>query len=608
VSPMILAATDAFSAPRIEIQMIALGLLLLGAHLGGKLCQRLGLSDVTGQLVGGAAVGPYALQLAGIIPENGSLYADAIHTFRFFIFVFLSVVAFGIGEELYWKRLRKVGLGPVIICLVQAAATWVCTTTAFLAFSRFSTVESLLIGSIGIATAPAVTFVIMNKLRIEGRLRHIVGSLVVLADLVEIIVFSVFMQIALRKTENSHGSLVLPVLKELGEALLIGALVYLSLRILIRRRAAKIETAGAEPGSEGNFLHRILAERPSPSAEILIIVFGVVALGTGFSYLNHLPFLITAIFSGFLVANFHSHAIFDSLKLEHLAPVFNLVFFALIGAGVSLSDLGAEEATLVGLYIAARMVGKLGGTWLGCKIMREDRKVTACLPRLMLPQAGVAAVEAVFVSTILGKPEVSAVIVPAIVFFEIFGVFMVDGALRKWASWVAEEEEAMKPKTRAPTALAESAERIIRYLSPQGIRLDLKGADKNEVMEELLDLAIQVSPEHIDRDQALQVLGERERLAPTGLGEGVAIPHCRLLGLEKPVIVFGRHEKGVVFGGIDDNPCTLILMILSSARKPGSHLRLLSAAAHLFVNEETRERFRTVGSAEELIEFLRTLS
>ena len=481
-------------------------------------------------------------------------------------------------------------------------------STAFLVFSDFSAVESLLIGSIGIATAPAVTFVIMNKLRIEGRLRHVVGSMVVLDDLIEIVVFSVLMQLAIRKTKNIQVSLFLPVLKELGEALLIGALVYLALRILIRRRAAKIETGGAEPGSEGNFLHRILAERPSPSAEILIIVFGVVALGTGFAYFHRLPFLITAIFSGLLVANFHSHAIFDSLKLENLAPVFNLVFFALIGAGVSLSDLGSKEASLVALYIAARMVGKLGGTWLGCKIMQEDRKVTACLPRLMLPQAGVAAVEAVFVSTILGKPEVSAVIVPAIVFFEIFGVFMVDGALRKWASWVAEEEEAMKPKTRAPTALAESAERILRYLTPQGIKLALNGADKNEVMQELLDLAIEVSPECIDRDQALQVLGERERLAPTGLGEGVAIPHCRLLRLENPVIVFGRHEKGVVFGGIDDNPCTLILMILSSARKPGSHLRLLSAAAHLFVHEETRKRFRTVRSAEELIEFLRTLS
>jgi len=58
---MIYAAADLTGAPRIEVQMIALGLLLLAAHLGGKLCHRLNLSDVTGQLVAGAMVGAMLL-------------------------------------------------------------------------------------------------------------------------------------------------------------------------------------------------------------------------------------------------------------------------------------------------------------------------------------------------------------------------------------------------------------------------------------------------------------------------------------------------------------------------------------------------------------------
>ena len=63
--------------------------------------------------------------------------------------------------------------------------------------------------------------------------------------------------------------------------------------------------------------------------------------------------------------------------------------------------------------------------------------------------------------------------------------------------------------------------------------------------------------------QALQVLGEREQLAPTGLGNGIAVPHCRLRGLDNPVLFFGRHEKGVAFGGLDDAPCTLIFLMLT---------------------------------------------
>ncbi len=48
-------------------QMLALGVVLLAAHLGGKLSRRFNLSEVTGQLLGGAAVSPFALQLLGII-------------------------------------------------------------------------------------------------------------------------------------------------------------------------------------------------------------------------------------------------------------------------------------------------------------------------------------------------------------------------------------------------------------------------------------------------------------------------------------------------------------------------------------------------------------
>lgn len=107
-------AGEIFQAPLIPIQMIALGLIVLAAHLGGKLCARLRLSEVTGQLLGGAMVGPYALQMLHIIPEGG-IYADAINSFHYFIFVFLGLVAFGIGEELHFNRVKRVGKSAFMI-------------------------------------------------------------------------------------------------------------------------------------------------------------------------------------------------------------------------------------------------------------------------------------------------------------------------------------------------------------------------------------------------------------------------------------------------------------------------------------------------------------
>lgn len=594
--------------PEAPVQMMALGLVILAAHLGGKLCERLRLSEVTGQLVGGALVGPYALQLMGVLsPEAGSLYASAIEALHFFIFVFLSVVAFGIGEELHQSRLKKVGRPAIIICFVQAGLTWLLISGGFYFIGKQPLLQSMLIGSIGIATAPAVTFVLMNKLRIEGRLRHILGSLVVLDDLIEVIVFSFLLQFSIQKMRpESHNSVLGEVLFEVLMALLIGGAIYGVLRVLVRRQPKVLEEEQDTPPAEGAFLQRILSEHPSPSVEILLLVMGTVSLGAGLAYHNHWPFLITATSAGFLIANFHSHAIFDSLKIDNIMPLLNLGFFALIGASIDLSGLAGGAVWLSALYIVTRMTGKMAGTWLGCVITGEEPKIKACLPRLMLPQAGVAAVESVYAGVILGKPQIAAVILPAIVFFEVVGVFLVDQGLRKWRSWVAGEEEEMKKKTAAGPH--EAAQRLLDYLGPQQVNLHLRAATKSALLEELVDFAIQSTEQHIDRTQAIQVLTEREELAPTGFGHGIAIPHCRLMGIDQSILIFGRHENGVAFGGVDNAPSDLFLLMLTCARDPGEHLKLLSAAAHILGDDQTREALRRAASPQHVIDLFKLVA
>ncbi|HDL64515.1 MAG TPA: hypothetical protein ENH12_03910 [Proteobacteria bacterium] len=601
-------ATTSVPGREVAVQMIALGLIILAAHLGGKLFTRMRLSQVTGQLIGGALVGPYALHLVGIIPgPAGGAYDNALHAFHFFIFVFLSVVAFGIGEELHLSRIKRVGRSALIICLIQAGMTWVFISSAFYFIGGLGFVDALLIGSIGIATAPAVTFVLMNQLRIEGRLRHILGSMVVLDDLIEVIIFSCLLQISLRQLHPGAGgglSVFFPVAKEIVLALLVGGLIFFILRLLVRRRALSLEVEHERIHQDEGFLQRVLAEHPSPSAEIFLVVMGIVSLGTGFVYYHHWPFLVTAIFAGFLVANFHSHAIFDSLKIENITPILNLGFFALVGASIDLSLLSGSLAWMAGMYVATRMAGKFFGTWLGCRIVKEERKVTACLPSLMLPQAGVAAVEAVYAGAVLGRPDIVAIILPAIVFFEIVGVFLVDRGLRRWRSWVAGEEEEMSRGT--PRAgLSESARRLLGYISEDFVKIGLRGKTKKDVIKELVYHASSATEQHIDLPQAMQVLGEREQLHSTGMGHGVAMPHCRLMGLDTPVLVFGVHPEGVDFDSPDYIPCRVILLILTCARNPTEHLQLLSSAAHVLGNRQIRDRLRDARNPREFIQVMR---
>jgi Kef-type K+ transport system membrane component KefB/mannitol/fructose-specific phosphotransferase system IIA component (Ntr-type) len=599
-------------ADQVPVQMMTIGLLLLAGHLGGKICQRLGMSEVVGQLLGGVLVGPYALHLLGVLPggEEGT-YDHAVHGLHFFVFVFLSLIAFGIGEELHWKRVRKVGRSAATICLIQGGFTWLTITVGFFLFSGMSLVDSMLVGSIGIATAPAATVVLMNELNIEGRLRHMLANLVVLDDVMEVIVFSFLLQISLARAEAKTSidlSVIVPVAAEIFFAALLGVGVYLMLHLLVRQRAVSLRPeAGQEGlGGEEHFLQRIFAERPSPSVSILIIIVGFLSLGTGLAYYNHWPFLITATLAGFLVANLHSQAIFDSLKIDNIPPVLNLAFFALVGANMSLPALGGRALWLIGLYLVTRLAGKIGGTWIGCKLMKEEPKIVACLPSLMLPQAGVAVVESIYAGMVLNRPDIPAVILPAVVFFQIVGVLLVDRGLRRWRSWVTDEEKEMQLRlATARPGPGEAARRLLSYVSEKNVAVDLCGDTRQEVIAELLDHALTTTSQHIDRTQALQVLAEREHLSPTSVGNGVALPHCRLMAVDEPVLVLGRHPGGVDFGGVDNRACDLFVFMLSSARNPREHLGLLSAATHVLGIESIREGLRSAGSPREFLDVLR---
>lgn len=599
----LLASATEGTGSLVPIQMATLGLLILAAHLGGKLFDRLQLSVVTGQLLGGVLVGPWALQTLGLLPANLP-YAEAVSSFGFFIFIFVSLVAFSIGEELHLDRLRHVGRSTLTISLIQTSLTFGLVTLGLWLLGSLPLIEAMIIGAIGVATAPAMTFVILNRLRIEGRLRNILGSVEVLSDVIGIVVFSFLVQLAER-----HGSdysayaswatarlTLLPVFRNLILAHIIGAGVFLMLLVLIRRQPQVLMSHEESPEDQpAGLLSHMLAEHPSPTAQIFLLVVAAVSLGAGIAHYLHLPFFATAAFAGFLVANFHSHAIFDSLKIDNLSALLNLSFFALLGSTVRFDTFDKSTALLVGIYVCMRTLGKVFGTWLGCRIMNEDRKITSCLPYLLLPQAGVAAVESIYAATILGRPMIAAVLLPSIVFFEIAGVLMSDKTLHRWRSWVSGEEAALKAPRQRKTPSA-AIEHLLAILSPSDILLDIATSSKEETLKALVSHAAQTADQPFDQEEALQLVMEREQLMPTGMGHGIAIPHGRLLALDHPIVIFARHQDGIVFGGMDKSPCQLFALILSGTGNPDDHIKLLGAMAQLLGHEETRQSLLTASS------------
>jgi len=93
---------------------------------------------------------------------------------------------------------------------------------------------------------------------------------------------------------------------------------------------------------------------------------------------------------------------------------------------------------------------------------------------------------------------------------------------------------------------------------------------------------------------------ERERLGSTGVGEGVAIPHARVDGLEKPVGGFLHLQQGVDFEAIDERPCDLIFMLLAPKTAGADHLRALAQVSRVFRQSAVRDALRAARSEEEV--------
>jgi Kef-type K+ transport system membrane component KefB/mannitol/fructose-specific phosphotransferase system IIA component (Ntr-type) len=588
------------------MQILCFGLLLLAANFGGKLTRRLHVGEVVGQVIGGLVVGPVLLFF---LEHKVPSYRAALQSLHFLTFIFLSLIAFGIGDELRLNKLRKVGKDALIICFIQALTTWLLVSLVFFLLG-FKPIIALIIGSISIATAPAATFVIMNKFDIAGKMRSMLGGIVVVDDVIQIFVFSVLAQMAIlfqKHLKYSWEGLILPATIETGLAILLGVGIFLAIRLTVSRRWLLVKNGRSRLlGPE--FLSRLISEMPGPSMEILIIVWGFVTFGIGLALHWNIPFLVTAVAAGFLVSNFHSQFVFESLRIENATTMYTLIFFALVGANASIEAFHPENYLLIGAYVLARTVAKVGGTWIGCKITRQDRRLTHSLPRLMLPQAGVAVVTAFFIAAVLGEEgeTILGIILPGIIIFEVIGVFASERALMKWRSWTTGGGELIGDEERIRELIEKEKISIYRLIPPECLRVPFDVHSKGEAIWELIR-TLQSAGLVRNPGDVLELILQRERQGGTTIGEGISILHGRLPEIREPVVALGVLPAGqyIEFGGPGEILIDIVYMVLSPADQPDLHLQVLAAIAKFLSDSDVRTRLRYAKSELEAMKIIR---
>ncbi|MDR0685813.1 MAG: PTS sugar transporter subunit IIA [Spirochaetaceae bacterium] len=143
-----------------------------------------------------------------------------------------------------------------------------------------------------------------------------------------------------------------------------------------------------------------------------------------------------------------------------------------------------------------------------------------------------------------------------------------------------------------------------KILTKNTICLHLKGVNKQEIIDELLDMLVAAGKVE-DKAAALSAVMEREGKMSTGMKHGIAIPHGKTDSVSDLVACIGISDNPVNFEALDGEPCRIFIMTLSPLEKTGPHLQFLAEISLLFKSQEKRAEMLKAGSPEDI---LRTLS
>jgi PTS system nitrogen regulatory IIA component len=139
--------------------------------------------------------------------------------------------------------------------------------------------------------------------------------------------------------------------------------------------------------------------------------------------------------------------------------------------------------------------------------------------------------------------------------------------------------------------------KIAELVSEDHIVLGVEVASKKKALEYISEILSQGQQE-VTSGEVFDCLIERERLGSTGIGHGIAIPHCRLRGNSHTLAVLIRLDQGIDYDSIDNKPVDLIFAMVVPEDATDDHLKTLARLAKMFSNAELVDNLHKAESAD----------
>jgi PTS system fructose-specific IIC component len=561
------------------ILLLAALLIVLGT-LAGNVARRFKLPSLTGQIIMGLLLGESLLNL---IPSAQQKQFDPLITFA------VGLVAVSIGGHLDFRRLRNAVKRILWVCVCQVLATFVVVFFAFQIFNPFQLSPEqllpvhLIIAAIATSTSPVSTLHIIKEQRARGLLVKTTIAVIAVNNLLTLLIFAVCRSVAGGLMEGSFGgfSSILPSVIAILVSSLIGVLTGLVLVKVLGKGAARDSDKGD-------------SDRSHDSARLFTALLVGISMAAGLcEYLSQLlhaqgiqPSPILACLAlGLVLANrasFKEEALglFDVLE----NAIFTL-FFVLAGAHF---DVHAALMIMpaAGLYILARIAGKVNGGFIGARISHSLPKMGRYVGPALLAQGAIA----IALIVIIEKDPVfadiegmlTACVLTGVVVFELLA-----GPVLAWA--LKNTNEANQDKTR-----------LIEFLQEEFILPSVYAKDKESLIEELAYFLLRAHRIDMPVEELVAALHERESEVSTALGRGIAVPHAKVDYGEDICGVLALVDPPLDFGAEDGVPVRLVVMIMTPHNKAEKHLEVIGSVARIMHREQTREALFNARTAEEI--------
>jgi mannitol/fructose-specific phosphotransferase system IIA component (Ntr-type) len=140
------------------------------------------------------------------------------------------------------------------------------------------------------------------------------------------------------------------------------------------------------------------------------------------------------------------------------------------------------------------------------------------------------------------------------------------------------------------------------FFAEDAIKLELEGITKDEILKELIGL---LGLDDKSEGMLFKMLKRRENLGSTGIGRGIAIPHCRSLVVSKLRVAFGRKSVGLDFKAIDDKPVFFFFLIVAPPLEVSNqYLPVLGKIAQFSKEPDVPERLLSLKQPREFMQLL----